>query len=71
MCRTPRYLAPKVTIEFDLDPQAAAATRKQVPDMVAADRQLVAGMHMHYPGFAHVIRQGDSYLMVPEPWDQA
>ena len=62
---------PEVTIEFDTDPPAAAATRKQVLDMVATDRQLVAGMHMHYPGFAHVLRQGDSYLMLPEPWDQA
>ena len=34
-------------------------------------RKLVAGMHMHYPGFAHVGRQGDSYLMLLEPWDQA
>jgi hypothetical protein len=58
-------------IETDTDPHAAAATRKQVLDMVAADRQLVAGMHMHYPGFAHVVRQGDSYLMLLEPWDQA
>ena len=34
-------------------------------------RKLVAGMHMHYPGFAHVVRQGDSYLMLLEPWAQA
>ena len=61
---------PDVTIEFDTDPHAAAATRKQVLDMVATDRQLVAGMHMHYPGFAHVLKQGGSYLMLPEPWDQ-
>ena len=61
---------PEVTIEFDTDPHAAAATRKRLLDMVATDRQLVAGMHMHYPGFAHVTRQGDSYLMLPEPWDQ-
>jgi hypothetical protein len=26
---------------------------------------------MHYPDFAHVVRQGDSYLMLLEPWDQA
>jgi glyoxylase-like metal-dependent hydrolase (beta-lactamase superfamily II) len=62
---------PEVTIEFDTDPHAAAATRKRVLDMVATDRQLVAGMHMHYPGFAHIVKQGDSYLMLPEPWDQA
>lgn len=62
---------PEVTIEFDTDPHAAAATRKRVLDMVATDRQLVAGMHMHFPGFAHVVKQGDSYVMLPEAWDQA
>jgi hypothetical protein len=39
--------------------------------MVATDRQLVAGMHMHFPGFSHVIKRADSYVMVPETWDQA
>src|ERR1700749_3118200 len=62
---------PEVTIEFDTDPHAAAATRRRLLDQVATDRQLVAGMHMHFPGFAHVARDGDSYRMVPEPWDQA
>jgi glyoxylase-like metal-dependent hydrolase (beta-lactamase superfamily II) len=62
---------PEVTIEFDTDPPAAAATRKRVLDMVTKDRQLVAGMHMHFPGFAHVVKRGDEYMMLPEPWDQA
>jgi glyoxylase-like metal-dependent hydrolase (beta-lactamase superfamily II) len=61
---------PDVTIEFDTDPHAAAATRKRVFDMVATDRQLIAGMHVHFPGFAHVVKHADSYAMVPEPWDQ-
>lgn len=62
---------PDVTIEFDTDPHAAAATRKRVLDMVATDRQLIAGMHVHFPGFAHVVKHGDSYAMELEPWDQA
>lgn len=62
---------PEVTIEFDTDPHAAAATRKRIFDMVATDRLLIAGMHVHFPGFAHVTRHGDSYAMVPELWDQA
>ena len=62
---------PEVTIEFDTDPQAAAATRRRVFDMVATDRQLIAGMHVHFPGFAHVVKHGDSYAMLSEPWDQA
>ena len=62
---------PEVTIEFDTDPHAAAATRRRVFDMVANDRQLIAGMHVHYPGFAHVAKRGDGYVMLPEHWDQA
>jgi len=26
---------------------------------------------VHFPGFAHLVKQGDRYLMLPEPWDQA
>ncbi|MGA3402739.1 MAG: MBL fold metallo-hydrolase [Acetobacteraceae bacterium] len=61
---------PEVTMAFDTDPQAAAATRKRVFDMVATERQLIAGMHVHFPGFAHVAKHGDGYVMLPEPWDQ-
>jgi glyoxylase-like metal-dependent hydrolase (beta-lactamase superfamily II) len=62
---------PDVTMAFDTDPHEAAATRKRTFDMVATDKQLIAGMHVHFPGFAHLVKQGDSYLMLPEPWDQA
>ncbi len=62
---------PDVTIEFDTDPDAAAATRRRLFDMVATDMQLIAGMHVHYPGFAHLAKQGHGYVMVPEAWDQA
>jgi len=61
---------PEVTMAFDTDPHQAAATRKRTFDMVATDKQLIAGMHVHFPGFAHLVKQGDSYLMLPEPWDQ-
>ena len=61
---------PEVTMAFDTDPQVAAATRRQVFDMVATNQQLIAGMHVHFPGFAHLVKQGDGYLMLPEPWDQ-
>jgi glyoxylase-like metal-dependent hydrolase (beta-lactamase superfamily II) len=62
---------PEVTMVFDTDPHAAAATRKRTFDMVATDRQLIAGMHVHFPGFAYLAKSKDGYLMVPEPWDQA
>lgn len=62
---------PEVTIEFDTNPDQAIATRRRILDQVATDRQLVAGMHVHFPGFIHVAKSGDGYVMVPEPWDQA
>ena len=37
---------PDVSTTMDSDPSAAIATRKRVLDMVASDRQLVAGMHV-------------------------
>ncbi|HJS87703.1 MAG TPA: MBL fold metallo-hydrolase [Acetobacteraceae bacterium] len=62
---------PEVTIEFDTDPQAAAEARRRTFARVATDRLLIAGMHVHFPGFAHVVRHGDGYALLPEPWVQA
>jgi glyoxylase-like metal-dependent hydrolase (beta-lactamase superfamily II) len=59
---------PEVTLEFDSDPEAAAAMRRRVFDMVAAERLLVAGMHLHFPGFAHLTRHRSGYHLLPEAW---
>jgi glyoxylase-like metal-dependent hydrolase (beta-lactamase superfamily II) len=61
---------PEVCMEFDTDPDAAAATRRRVFDMVATDRLLVTGMHMHFPGFSHLVRRGTGYQLVPAAWEQ-
>lgn len=62
---------PEVTIEFDTDPAQAAATRRRTFDMAATDRLLIAGMHVHFPGFAHVTKRTEGYALLPEPWVQA
>ena len=62
---------PEVTLDFDTDPDAAAATRRRVFDQVATDRMLVGGMHVHFPGLAHLARLGDGYALVPEAWSPA
>jgi hypothetical protein len=59
---------PEVCMEFDTDPAAAAATRRRVFDMVTTDRMLIAGMHLHFPGFAHMIRRPEGYALLPEAW---
>ena len=62
---------PEVAIEFDTDMHAAIATRRRALDMAATDRLLIAGMHVHFPGFAHIVRRGGGYALLQEPWDQA
>lgn len=59
---------PEVTLDFDSDAGAAAAMRRRVFDMAASDRMLVGGMHLDFPGFGYVGRQGDGYRYFPEPW---
>jgi hypothetical protein len=28
-------------------------------------------MHLHYPGFAHLVREGTGYRLIPEEWGHA
>jgi len=63
---------PDAYMEPDTDPEGAVATRQRIFDMVASDRLLAAGMHMHFPGFLNLNRRAaGGYELVPELWDQA
>ncbi len=70
ICHVPdiQVRRPEVHMAFDTDPEAAIATRKRAFDMAAADRLLVAGMHLHFPGFSYMSREGDGYRLIPEAW---
>jgi glyoxylase-like metal-dependent hydrolase (beta-lactamase superfamily II) len=59
---------PEAGMAFDTDLAAAAASRKRMFDRVASDGILVAGMHLHFPAFAHLARRGDAYELIPEAW---
>jgi glyoxylase-like metal-dependent hydrolase (beta-lactamase superfamily II) len=59
---------PEAGMAFDTDLAAAAASRKRMFDRVASDGILVAGMHLHFPAFAHLARRGDAYALYPEAW---
>lgn len=61
---------PEVTMVVDVDPAMAEASRRRIFDMVAQERLLVTGMHLHYPGFGHIAKSGGSYSFIPEPWQQ-
>ncbi|KQB95629.1 hypothetical protein AL073_15555 [Loktanella sp. 1ANDIMAR09] len=59
---------PDVGFGFDSDPVQAAASRRRIFDMVAADKMLVAGSHVHFPGFGRILTDGDAYRYVPATW---
>ncbi|MDP3416715.1 MBL fold metallo-hydrolase [Falsiroseomonas sp.] len=59
---------PEATMAVDVDPAQAAATRRRLFDQVATDRQAIAGMHLHFPAFAHLARDGAGYRLLPDAW---
>lgn len=63
-----QFPRPEVGMGFDVDGAAAIETRKRIMDMTAADRLLVAGMHLDFPGFGHVSRAGSGYAFIPDVW---
>ncbi|WP_419693451.1 MBL fold metallo-hydrolase [Mesorhizobium muleiense] len=66
-----QFARPDWSIAFDVDSKLAAETRKRTLDRVAADRMLIAGMHLPFPGIGHVARDGDAYRFVPDEWPYA
>jgi glyoxylase-like metal-dependent hydrolase (beta-lactamase superfamily II) len=55
---------PEVAIAADLDKQAAAAARHEIFRQVTESRLPVAGMHVHFPGFATMTRHEGCYRLV-------
>jgi len=56
---------PDWEVKFDMDKPAAAATRRRLLDMMAADRLPFVGYHMPWPGTGFVERQDDGYRYLP------
>jgi glyoxylase-like metal-dependent hydrolase (beta-lactamase superfamily II) len=63
-----QFARPEAGIGFDVDGAQAIATRQRIMDMAATDRLRVAGMHLDFPAFGHVVRAGEGYAFVPEVW---
>lgn len=56
---------PDWEVRFDADKPAAAATRKSVFGMIAADRIPFIGYHMPFPGIGFVEAKDDGFRYVP------
>jgi glyoxylase-like metal-dependent hydrolase (beta-lactamase superfamily II) len=59
---------PEAGVPFDTDPEMAIATRRRVLARAANERLLVAGMHLHFPGFMRVLAEGSGYAVQPVAW---
>ena len=59
---------PDVTLGFDVDQAQAAKTRKALLEQVVADRTLVAGAHLPFPGVGHIEKAQKGYRFVPAIW---
>lgn len=60
--------SPERFIGFDVAPETAVATRARILDAVSADREMIGGMHLPFPGFGHVDRRGEGYAFVRADW---
>jgi glyoxylase-like metal-dependent hydrolase (beta-lactamase superfamily II) len=52
-------------VRFDMNKEAAAATRRRLLDLAATDRIPVTGYHMPFPAVGYVERTDDSWRWVP------
>lgn len=59
---------PQTGFGFDSDPAEAATARLRVFDRAASDQILIAGAHIHFPGFGRFTRTGDAYRYLPASW---
>jgi glyoxylase-like metal-dependent hydrolase (beta-lactamase superfamily II) len=58
---------PRWRVGVDVDPAMGIESRLRTLDMLAAERILMGGVHVPWPGFGRIIRDGEGYLYVPRP----
>src|SRR5262249_1985608 len=57
---------PDTGLIYDVDPQAACATRKRMFDRVAPDNLRVGGARLDFPGFGSIVRKGPGFAFEPD-----
>jgi glyoxylase-like metal-dependent hydrolase (beta-lactamase superfamily II) len=67
VCNNAYVFAPRPDWQgfFDQDPAAAAAIRRRVYDMLAAEKMPVQAYHFPFPALARIEKRGDGYGVVP------
>ncbi len=59
---------PDWEVRFDMDKTAAAATRRRLLGMLAAEKVPFIGYHMPFPGVGYVEPRGDGFRYVPSSY---
>lgn len=59
---------PEITFTFDADAKQAVASRRRMLDMAAADRLVISGAHIPFPGFGKVSKEGNGYRFATAEW---
>ncbi|MEO1986933.1 MAG: MBL fold metallo-hydrolase [Martelella sp.] len=62
---------PDWQVRFDMDKEMAAATRRQVFDMVAAEKIPFLGYHMPFPSVGYVEKTDQGYMFMPKTYQFA
>jgi len=64
-----QFADPSVTIEYDVSPDQAVASRRRILAEAASWGYLIASAHVSFPGLGHVKAQGSGYVWVPAPYE--
>jgi glyoxylase-like metal-dependent hydrolase (beta-lactamase superfamily II) len=63
-----QFANPSITIEYDVDPEQAIASRKLALSAAEQAGHLVGGAHLSFPGLGHVRVEQGNYTWVPSPY---
>ena len=59
---------PQTGFALETDTALAAQSRLKIFDKVSADGLLIAGSHIHFPGFGRIVKAGDAYRFAATTW---
>ncbi len=63
-----QFAHPQAGLAFDTDSDLARTSRLQALEMAAAEKLLVAGMHLDFPTFGYVAKAAEGFAFVPKVW---
>jgi glyoxylase-like metal-dependent hydrolase (beta-lactamase superfamily II) len=66
-----QFADPSITIDYDVDPERAVASRRLALATAAQDGYLIGAAHLSFPGLGHVRVQQGSYTWVPAPYSSS